>query len=157
GRVVGLPVPPANYRNLRSVGGTVYYLRSSSREPAAAFEMYDLAAQKETNLGGGVNGFEIAAGQKKVILDRGKKDSTIARPKGPVSPVETLNLSGLEVTLDRRAEWRQIFHECWRQMRDFFYDPNMHGVDWKAVRDKYAPLVEHVNHRADLTYLVGEM
>ena len=42
-------------------------------------------------------------------------------------------------------------------MRDFFYDPNMHGVDWKAVRDKYEPLVAHVNHRADLTYIIGEM
>src|SRR5207302_1840343 len=45
----------------------------------------------------------------------------------------------------------------WRQMRDFFYDPNMHGVDWPAVRKKYEPLVAHVQHRADLTYLVGEM
>src|SRR5207302_7654890 len=56
-RVVGLPVPPATYRNLRSAGGAVYYIRSSSREPAPALELYDLAAQKETNLGGGVNGF----------------------------------------------------------------------------------------------------
>src|SRR5207248_7992710 len=71
--------------------------------------------------------------------------------------MEPLILAGLEVNLDRHAEWRQIFHECWRQMRDFFYDPNMHGVDWKAMRDRYAPLVEHVNHRADLTYIIGEM
>jgi tricorn protease len=42
-------------------------------------------------------------------------------------------------------------------MRDFFFDPNMHGVDWKAMREKYAPLVEHVNHRADLSYIIGEM
>jgi tricorn protease len=42
-------------------------------------------------------------------------------------------------------------------MRDYFYDPTMHGVDWRAVREKYAPLVEHVNHRADLTYVIGEM
>ena len=59
--------------------------------------------------------------------------------------------------LDRHQEWRQIFDECWRQERDFFYDPNMHGVDWKGVHDKYAPLVKYVNHRADLTYIIGEM
>ena len=59
--------------------------------------------------------------------------------------------------LDRQAEWKQIFNECWRQMRDFFYDPNMHGVDWKAMRERYEPLVAHVNHRADLTYIIGEM
>jgi tricorn protease len=50
-----------------------------------------------------------------------------------------------------------MYHECWRQMRDFFYDPNLHGVDWPAVRKKYEPLVEHVAHRADLTYVIGEM
>ncbi len=59
--------------------------------------------------------------------------------------------------LDRHKEWKQIFNESWRQMRDYFYDPNMHGVDWKAVRDKYEPLVAHVNHRADLSYIIGEM
>jgi tricorn protease len=42
-------------------------------------------------------------------------------------------------------------------MRDFFYDPNLHGVDWPAVRKKYEPLVDHVAHRADLTYVIGEM
>jgi tricorn protease len=59
--------------------------------------------------------------------------------------------------LDRKAEWKQIYNECWRQMRDFFYDPDMHGVDWKKMRERYAPLVEHVGHRADLTYIIGEM
>ena len=59
--------------------------------------------------------------------------------------------------LDRHAEWNQIYFECWRQMRDFFYAPNMNGVDWKAMRDKYAALFPFVNHRNDLTYLIGEM
>jgi tricorn protease len=63
----------------------------------------------------------------------------------------------MEVVLDRRAEWKQMFHECWRQMRDFFYDPGLHGVDWLAIRKKYEPLVDHVAHRADLTYVIGEM
>jgi len=61
------------------------------------------------------------------------------------------------VTVDRHAEWRQIFDESWRQMRDFFWNPEMNGVDWPAMRAKYAPLVPHVNHRADLTYVIGEM
>jgi tricorn protease len=156
GRVLGLPVQPATYRGLQSVGGTVYYIRQSSKDPDPALQMYDLAAQKETALGG-VGNYEIAAGQKKMIVTKDKKYAIIDLPKGPVSLNEPLNLSGLEVQLDRRAEWRQIFNECWRQMRDYFYDPNMHGVDWKAVRVKYAPLVEHVNHRADLTYVIGEM
>ena len=63
----------------------------------------------------------------------------------------------MEMTLDRHQEWAQIFDESWRQMRDFLYDPNMHGVDWAAEKMKFAPLVKHVNHRNDLTYIMGEM
>src|SRR5262249_24068786 len=75
----------------------------------------------------------------------------------PVTVDEPINLSGMEMKLDRRAEWRQIYHECWRHLRDFFWDPDMHGVDWKAMRQRYEPLLEHVAHRADLTYVIGEM
>ncbi len=81
--------------------------------------------------------------------------STCRRRRSTVS--EGLNLSGMEMKLDHQKEWNQIFHECWRQMRDFFYDPNLHGVDWKAMRTRYEPLLPHVNHRADLTYVIGEM
>jgi len=63
----------------------------------------------------------------------------------------------MEVTLDLRAEWNQIFEESWRQMKHFFYAPNMHGVDWEAMRLRYRPLAQAVNHRADLTYVIGEL
>ena len=54
-------------------------------------------------------------------------------------------------------EWKQIFDESWRQFRDFFYVPNMHGVDWKAMKEKYGQLVPYVRTRDDLTYIIGEM
>jgi tricorn protease len=63
----------------------------------------------------------------------------------------------MEVLLDRKVEWEQIFTEVWRQMRDFFYDPNMHGVDWKMIKTKYAELLPFIHTRADLTYVLGEM
>ena len=68
-----------------------------------------------------------------------------------------LNLSDLRVIVDPAAEWRQIYAECWRQMRDFLFDPNMHGVDWKAMQTRYEPLLKHVHHRADLTFVIGEL
>src|SRR5438094_2299139 len=68
-----------------------------------------------------------------------------------------LKLEGLDMQLDRRAEWNQIYFEAWRQMRDFFYSPIMNGIDWQAQRDKYAALLPFVNHRNDLTYLIGEL
>jgi tricorn protease len=155
-RILGLPVSPANYSNLQAVGSTLYYIRRGSKDTQPAFQMYDLAQRKETSLGS-VNGFEISADGKKMIVSKDQNYAIIDLPKAPVSITANLNLSGMEMTLDRHQEWRQIFHECWRHQRDFFYDPGMHGVDWPAVRRKYEPLVAHVNHRADLTYLIGEM
>jgi tricorn protease len=73
-----------------------------------------------------------------------------------VTVSEALNLSAMEMTLDRQKEWRQIFDECWRQMRISFYDPGMRGgLEGDAIAPRAAGA--HVNHRADLTYVIGEM
>jgi tricorn protease len=63
----------------------------------------------------------------------------------------------MEVALDLRQEWDQIYEESGRQMKQFFYAPNMHGVDWEALRLRYKPLAASVQHRADLTYVIGEL
>ncbi|HEV3083935.1 MAG TPA: PDZ domain-containing protein [Gemmataceae bacterium] len=155
-RIIELPIPASSYRNLVSAGGALYYLRHGSKDPRALLQMYDLGQHKETALGQ-LENYEVSADQKKMIVFKDGNYGIIDLPKGPVVIAEPLNLSGMEVKLDRHKEWRQIFNECWRQMRDFFYDPNLHGVDWPAVRQKYEPLLAHVNHRADLTYVIGEM
>jgi tricorn protease len=157
-RIVDLPVQPAGYRNLQSVGNALYYLRQGAKDARPALQMYDLAARKETALGS-VNGYEISADGKKMLVNQDGKYGIVDLPKGPapVQVAEPLDLSGMEMRLNRHAEWAQIFRECWRQMRDFFYDPNLHGVDWQATRAKYEPLVAHAGHRADLTYVIGEM
>jgi tricorn protease len=156
-RILGLPGAGASYFNLASVGSNLYYQRTSQRDPSTnGFFLFDLAAKKETHLGS-VGGYEISADGKKMLVSKGSKYYIIDLPKGTLSLDNPLDLSQLQITLDRQAEWKQIFRESWRQMRDFFYDPGMHGVDWKAIYDKYEPLVAHVNHRADLTYLIGEM
>lgn len=157
-RSLALPIAPSQYRNLASVGDRLYYIRKGSKDARPLLQMYDLGTRKETALGQ-AEGFEISADQKKMLLHKDGAYGIIDLPRGPatVAITEPLNLTGLEMKLDRRQEWKQIFQECWRQMRDFFYDPNLHGVDWLAVRRKYEPLVAHVNHRADLTYLIGEM
>jgi tricorn protease len=155
-RVLRLPIQVAGYRQLASVGSTVYYMRSGNRNRRPTLLMYDLDKEKETSLGA-ISGYEISADQKKMLVHKDSSYGIIDLPHGSISLLETLDLSGLQMKLDRHQEWQQIFNECWRQMRDFFYDPNMHGVDWKAVRRKYEPLVAHVSHRADLTYVIGEM
>ncbi|MBN1350290.1 PD40 domain-containing protein [candidate division KSB1 bacterium] len=155
-RIVALPVKAAGYRSLASVGDKLYYIRMSSSDKESACFMYDLGEQKETELGE-INGYEISADQKKMLVSQKGSYAIIDLPKGDIKIEKKLDLSDMTMKLDRQQEWTQIFNESWRQMREFFYAPNMHGVDWKAISEKYAPLVQHVAHRADLTYIIGEM
>jgi len=154
-RIAVLPTPAANYRSLRSVGNRLYYGRGSSREPGALY-VFDLDKLTETQLGSGT-GYEISADGKKMIVSSGGRYAIIDTPTAKFELRDYLDTSDLKVTVDRHAEWKQMYDESWRQMRDFFFAPNMHGIDWPAMRAKYAPLVEHVNHRADLTYVIGEL
>jgi tricorn protease len=155
-RIVGLPIEAANYGNLESAGNNLYYIRKSSKDEKSQLLMYDLAELKETALGE-ADGFEISADLKKMLIGREKSYYIVDLPKMKLDLKEKLDLSGMEVNLNKREQWAQIFNECWRQMREFFYAPNMHGVDWAAMRKRYGELVPYVNHRADLTYIIGEM
>jgi tricorn protease len=173
GRIIGLPIAPSNYGSIFMIGEKVYYRRApggpsggggggegfgggAASKPAVA--LYDLKAKKETELGN-FDFFDITANGKKMLVRVGRDFSLIDLPstKVELKPESKLDFSGLEVRLDRQAEWTQIFNESWRQMRDFFYAPNMHGVDWPAQRAKYGALLPSVATRNDLTYLIGEM
>ncbi len=155
-RVVQLPVKPANYFSITPVGSKVYYMRRGSKDEKAQLLMYDLKEQKETELGA-IGGYEISADQKKMLVNQNGKYAIIDLPSSKIKTDNPLDLSGLELLRNPHAEWEQIFTESWRQMREFFYAPNMHGVDWPAMREKYKPLLPYINHRNDLTYVIGEM
>lgn len=155
-RIVALPIETSNYGNIAVVGESVYYQKFPAQGPGASLMLYDLAEKKEKDLGP-VRGYEISADLKKMLVGRDREYAIIDLPKDTIKLDPKLDLSGLEVTLDLRAEWNQIFDECWRQMKDFFYDPGMHGVDWAAMKERYRPLAAAVSHRADLTYVIGEM
>lgn len=155
-RLLSLPITPGHYRNLVSVGNQLFYIRASSKDEKSRLFVYKFKELKEVDLGQ-VDGFAVSADRKKMLLQQGKAWAIVDLPTAPVELKEKIDQSFMQVRLEHVAEWTQIFHECWRQMREFFYAPNMHGVDWSAVRDKYAVLLPYVRHRADLTYVIGEM
>ncbi len=155
-RIVALPIDPSSYSAVTSVGERIYYRRDGAGDEKSRLLMYDLETQEETDLGQ-IDGYEISADHGKMLVSQEDSYAIIELPSEEVNIEEKLDLSDMKVRLDRSAEWNQIFHESWRQLREFFYAPNMHGVDWEAVRQKYEPLVAHVRHRSDLTYIMGEM
>jgi tricorn protease len=155
-RIAVIPATPSGYRDVACVGDKVFYLRRGRKDPKTTLVLYELDKQKETELGE-VDGYEISADGAKMLVESGGSYSIIDLPSGKLDLSERLDLSGMQVVLDRKAEWNQIFNECWRQMRDFLYDPSLHHVDWPLMRERYGALLPYVNHRADLTYLIGEM
>lgn len=155
-RVIGLPVKPAQYFSLAFAGTSIYYFRAGSQDERVVFLKYDIDKQKEAELGS-INGFEISADKKKMLISKDGSYSIIDLPEGPVEIKEPLKLDRMEMKLCFHCEWKDIFNECWRHMRDFFYLPGMHGVNWDAIRKNYEPLVKYVGHRNDLTYIIGEM
>lgn len=155
-RTVELPGKAGWYYNIYCVDGKVYYNYSSSNDRKPVAMMYDLKKQKETELGESLR-FTISANGKKMLVSKNKTYAVIDLPTGKINMEKTVDLSDMKVWVDYHKEWKQIFDESWRQMRDFFYVENMHGVDWKAIHDKYAVLLPYVNHRNDLTYIIGEM
>ncbi len=155
-RIIALPVEAMNYRNLHAAYDKVYYIAGSQNGGAGTAKVFDLKTKKETELGTGLL-FTISANYKKMIVRQNGKYGVIDLPGGKVDLTETVDLSGMQVMTDYRQEWKQIYDESWRQMRDFFYVENMHGLDWEAMHAKYDVLVPHVNHRNDLTYITGEL
>jgi len=170
-RIIGLEITPGNYRSLRMLEDRIFYLRRTSaddvgeeddegfgaRDRKSHLCSYSIEDRKETVLSD-ANAYQISFDGKKMLVKIKKDYAIIDIPKDKIETKDHEHkIEGLDMQLDRQAEWKQIFYECWRQERDFFYAPNMNGVDWKAMRDKYAALLPFVNHRNDLTYLIGEL
>lgn len=155
-RTMALPVEVASYFSIRALENNVYYSKFKSGERRSSLMMYDLKAKKETKIGD-YGTFIVSADKKKMFISNKGKYYVVELPKSSLKLSKNIDVSNMKVLVNPRKEWKQIFTESWRQMRDFFYAPNMHGLDWPAIHDKYAELVPHVNDRHDLTYIIGEM
>lgn len=155
-RIASLPISASDYRNVNVVEGKVYYVRQGTKDSKAKLFVYDLDKQKETEVEE-ISGYEISWDKKKMLVASEGSYYIIDLPSSKADLKEKLNLADMKMNLNKREEWSQIFNEAWRQMRDFFYAPNMHGVDWNKMKENYSQLLPHVNHRVDLTYVIGEM
>ena len=171
-RILGLEIAPGNYRNIRMLDDNrIFYLRRTAADEVGEEEenlfsekdkkshlcVYNVDDRKETVLGD-ANDYEITFDGKKMLVKTKKDYAIIDVPKDKLETKDHEHkIESLDMQLDRHAEWRQIYFECWRQMRDFFFSPTMNDIDWNAMRDKYAALLPFVNHRNDLTYLLGEL
>jgi len=163
-RILALPVPGGYFWKLQAgEEGQVFYLETKTvgggvpvedQGVAGALHFYDLKTRKDEIVLPEAESFLLTADGKKVGY-RLKDSFWIVPASGKPEPGKgRLNLEAIEVRIDPVAEWGQIFNEVWRINRDYFYDPNMHGADWPAMKAKYAAFLPHLSCRNDLGRLV---
>jgi len=153
-RTISLPgISAGNYANLSAVEGGVLY-QTFPDSGAPALMRYDLEAREAKEIAGGVGQYVLAEKGARVLYRTGG-NWTIGKADGGNG--DALDLSGLRVKLDPRAEWAQMYDEAWRIGRDWFYDEAMHGLDWEAIGERYRALLPWVATRSDLDFLFSEL
>jgi len=170
-RILNIPLPADEYASLQAgAAGQIFYLKPvpSAAPPEGApgpgfggpaFELhrYDLSKRKDDTLISGVRSYQVSADNKKALY--ATHDAMfITAIADKIQPGQgRLNIDAVEVYIDPRAEWPQIFNEAWRINRDYFYAPNMHGADWNAMQKKYGIFLPDVAVRSDLNRVIQWM
>jgi tricorn protease len=158
-RILALPLPVGRYHNLTAAAdGKLFYLEDVENQSAHVLHRFEMKERKSERFLEKVHNYWVTYDGKK-LLYRGENSMyrIVEAGKKPKSDDGKLSLDKMEMLVDPRAEWAQMFHEAWRIERDFFYAPNMHGADWPAIGERYSPFLEYVGHREDLNYLFAQM
>jgi tricorn protease len=159
-RIVALPIPARSYFGLWAGKANNIFIAEAPSAPGqngGTLHKFDMEKRKFDKVIDGISSFDLSANGEKMLYRQGQ-NWFIAATAQPVKPGEgRIKTDDMEVYVDPKAEWNQMYREVWRMERDFFYDPNYHGLDLKAAEKKYEPYVQGLAHRADLNYLFGEM
>jgi len=160
-RAIALPVDRGSFTNLNVTHeGKLVYVRNVAQGSSAkpSLKIFDLTDEekKEKTILDEVGGALISADGKKLLVRKGETMAIVdAAPDQKLD--KPLDLAAIDGKVDPRQEWRQMFEEAWRIQRDYFYDPNMHGVDWKGVREQYRKMLDDCASHEDLDFILGEM
>jgi tricorn protease len=158
GRAVTLPPKPGNYTRLTAVKGKVLYVRgprTGSGSTQSPVVYYDLEEREEKTVLDDANAFMVSHDGKKLLVTNAGRWAIVDLKPG-VKMDKPLRTAEMETVVDPRAEWRQIFTDAYRFERDFFYDANLHGVDWNGLRDRYGKLIDDAVTRWDVNWVLGE-
>jgi tricorn protease len=160
-RVKPVPVPAGNISRLEVNDKALFWLEGKRpgrnvRRRLMALEVGQ--DKKPQEVADDIRYFELSLDGKSLMARRRSSLFVFgAAPKSADLSETRVDLRQWRYSIDVREDWRQIFGDAWRLHRDYFYDPNMHGVNWAAVRDKYAPFVERVTTRSELSDVIGQM
>ncbi len=157
-RGVVLPLKPGNYADLDAAKGKVLVRRqprSGSADEKQPVVFFDLEEREEKTVLDDATGVTLSADGNKLLVAR-RRTFAIVDLKPAQKFEKLMRVAEMDTVVDPRAEWKQMFTDAYRFERDFFYDPNMHGVDWAATRDRYARILEGAVTRWDVNFVLGE-
>ena len=160
-RLFELPVPAGNFSNLEVTAKHLLWVaRDTGFNAKNHLRQLEITAKepKAKTLVEDLTRYELSGDGKKLLVRKGDNFYVIASDAGaPAKLDDKFNLDGWTFALTPREEWRQIFTESWRMLRDYFYDRGMHSLDWRGFHAKYLPLVDRVSERNELNELIAEM
>jgi tricorn protease len=158
-RMAIMPADAGNIGWLASFKDKLVYLRNpntGSESRSSSLVCYDLKKREEKTIISDVDHVELTAdGGMMLVSVKGKYG--IIKPAEKQTIEEPVPADGLVMELVPREEWRQIFLDTWRRYRDFFYDPEMHGVDWEGLKEQYGALIEDARSRWDVSYITSNL
>jgi tricorn protease len=165
-RTLALPLPNQNYVGL-NVGkpgilflteGPIANLARRGPPPGTTVRKFDLKKRKAEKLLENVNQVSVSHDGEKLLYRQGPDKWFLVSTGSAPRPGEgALKIDEIEVKVDPRAEWEQIFNETWRIERDFLYDPRAHGLDMLAAKNRFQPYLAGLGSRHDLSLLMEEM
>lgn len=149
-RILEVPIPDAVYSNLAAgPEGTILFVKRT-KDGDSELDSFSLKSRKTETMLEKVNGFVVTPDGKNLLYSADNSFG-IAPTTGKIDAGKSkLDMSGIQVRIDPKAEWKQIFNEVWRINRDYFYDPHMQGADWPAMKAKYETFVDDCVTRDDL-------
>lgn len=159
-RIAEVPVKPGNYSNLAVTDEAIYV---ASRETGIGaqthLQVLTIGPEKLAwkTITSDIRSFQLTADRTQILLRKGNNFYLFKAGSSPLSDLSQhqIDLSDWRFRIHPREDWKQIFTDAWRMERDYFYDKNMHGVDWQAMHNKYFPLVDRVTTRSELSDLIG--
>ncbi len=159
-RIEEVPIPAGNYSSLEVNEDAIYLLSKETGLNAKShlsFLKIDNEDIELETLVADVDRYELAAEGENILVTKGKSYYMIEAGTSEISDISEnkIDFGNWKFPLTPAEDWKQIFKDAWRMERDYFYDENMHGVDWEAMYEKYVPLVDRVTTRSELSDLIG--
>lgn len=153
-----LPVPAGNIGALNVIKGKVLYIRGANTgaEGKPALKFYDIDKREEKTILAEADDYMLSANREKLLVSKSGAMAVIAPDEGAKFD-KPLRLNEMQMMVDPMEEWKQIFTDAWRIERDYFYDGNMHGVNWPQVKDRYLKMLEGAMTREEVDFIIGEM